>query len=156
MRPSDFYLKYDTEMKRIATTAALLLALTACGEKQAPLPLEGTEWKLVELKGEEDASVFDREADAFRFTLDPAEKMIAGKGACNRFFGPYELTGENGIELGNMGMTRMACPGMDVEAAFVAALDEADSYSIEGDRLTLFDDGEKIAVLKAAPQSSAE
>lgn len=130
-------------MKKILIAAMSMVMAAACGK--ANLPLENTSWRLVELNGKQNEA-FAANEDSFWFSLDG--KQIVGTGACNRFFGSYELSDNNGIEIGPMGMTKMFCPNIDLEDAFARALDEADGYSIAGDRLTLTKDGEKIAVFK--------
>ena len=53
----------------------------------------------------------------------------------------------------------MACPNMDLESRFAKLLEEADKYEIDGDVLTLFDDGKKALVFKgtkAEPLPAAE
>ena len=74
-------------MKKIIIAALALVAAAACGK--ADLPLENTKWELVELNGEQNAA-FGENADSFWFSLDG--KQIFGTGACNRFFGGYDLS----------------------------------------------------------------
>ena len=137
-------------MKGIFVAALALVAAVACG--RADLPLENTQWKLVELDG--DANPAFAEDDTFVFSLDG--KSITGVGACNRFFGGYELSQPNGFELGMMGMTRMACPNMELEDAFVQMLDEVDAYAIEGDMLMLLCRGEKRAEFKGTAKPARD
>lgn len=80
-----------------------------------------------------------KEADFFTLEFNAADTMVAGRTNCNRFFGKYELKGKE-LELKNLGMTRMACPDMQYEDAFVKMLDEVDRFEIKGAELTLFDD----------------
>lgn len=139
--------------------AALLVAMTACGDRRERLPLEGTRWKVVEMDGRADP-VFSAEADTFEFTLDASQRMLYGTGACNRIFGPYELGENGGLDIGGLASTRMACPNMDLESRFAKLLEEADEYRIDGDVLTLFDDGRQALVFKGtkaeAPQPASE
>ncbi len=139
-------------MKKIVFMALACAALTSCGGG-ARTALTGTEWKLVELYGEQSPAFADE--DAFWFMLDAAEPQINGVGACNRFFGSYELEGSDGIDIENVGMTRMMCPDIEWESRFMEALDETDRYTVAGDQLTLYDEGLKIAVLKRAPGLSS-
>ncbi len=134
--------------KMIIALSALVVA--ACSHTD--LPLENTQWKLVELNG--DANPAFAEDGTFAFTLDG--ETINGVGACNRFFGGYELSERNGFKTGMMGMTRMACPNMDLEDAFVRMLDEADSYSIDGDTLVLITDGVEAARFKGTAAASGD
>ncbi|MDE7122868.1 MAG: META domain-containing protein [Alistipes sp.] len=133
-------------MKRCFAAAALLVAAVAC-DRRADLPLEGTGWKLSSMAGIP-AETIAAEEDAFTLWFDAAETLVAGRTNCNRFFGPYRLAGRD-LEFGDLGMTRMACPGMEYEDLFVGMLDEVDGYRIEGDRLVLTDDGEVLAVFSA-------
>jgi len=138
--------------------AAALSMLAACGETTANLPLEGTQWKLTEMDGKADPA-FDAEEDTFNFTLDPSRMMVYGVGACNRLFGSYEREGKDELDIDRLASTMMACPNMDLESRFAKLLEEADKFRIDGDVLTLFDDGRKVLVFKgtkAEEQPAAE
>ena len=142
-------------MKKIFAAAALLLAMTACGGSQKEaLPLEGTTWKLAKMEAIP-AKAVDAEADFFTLEFNAADTMVAGRTNCNRFFGKYELKGKE-LELKNLGMTRMACPDMQYEDAFVKMLDEVDRFEIKGAELTLFDDHKALAVFKAVEKEPAK
>ena len=142
-------------MKKIFAAAALLLAMTACGGSQKKaLPLEGTTWKLAKMEAIP-AKAVDAEADFFTLEFNAADTMVAGRTNCNRFFGKYELKGKE-LELKNLGMTRMACPDMQYEDAFVKMLDEVDRFEIKGAELTLFDDHKALAVFKAVEKEPAK
>ena len=96
-----------------------------------------------------------KEADFFTLEFNAADTMVAGRTNCNRFFGKYELKGKE-LELKNLGMTRMACPDMQYEDAFVKMLDEVDRFEIKGAELTLFDDHKALAVFKAVEKEPAK
>lgn len=98
------------------------------------------------------AAAVGKEADFFTLEFNAADTMVAGRTNCNRFFGKYELKGKE-LELKNLGMTRMACPDMQYEDAFVKMLDEVDRFEIKGAELTLFDDHKALAVFKAVEKS---
>ena len=83
------------------------------------------------------------------------DKTVAGRTNCNRFFGRYELKGKK-LEFENMGMTRMACPDMQYEDAFVKMLDDVDRFEIKGSELTFFDDDKSLAVFKAVEKEPAK
>ncbi len=135
-------------MKKIFAAALLLGAMTACGGAKESRELEGTTWKLVSMKGIP-ASAIESEEDAFTLTFDPTEHLLAGRTNCNRFFGSYRLDEER-LTLGEMGMTRMACPDMEYEDVFVRMFDRVDAYRIDGERLTLLDGSETLAEFAAA------
>ena len=142
-------------MKKIFAAAALLLAMTACGGSQKEaLPLEGTTWKLAKMEAIP-AKAIDAEADFFTLQFSAADTLVSGRTNCNRFFGKYELKGKE-LELKNLGMTRMACPDMQYEDAFVKMLDEVDRFEIKGAELTLFDDHKALAVFKAVEKEPAK
>lgn len=137
-------------MKRMIAAAALLAAMTACGGSQEKsLPLEGTTWKLAKMDAIP-AKNIDAEADFFTLEFNAADTMVAGRTNCNRFFGKYELKGQQ-LEFENLGMTRMACPEMQYEDAFVKMLDEVDRYEIDGSKLKFYDDKKVVAEFRPAP-----
>lgn len=128
--------------------------MTACGGTQKKsLPLEGTTWKLAEMKGIP-ATAIDAEADFFTLQFQAADTMVAGRTNCNRFFGRYELKDAR-LSFGNMGMTRMACPDMAYEEAFVKMLDEVDRYAIEGNELKLYGEDRPLATFQAVEAPAA-
>ena len=70
-------------------------------------------------------------------TLKIADNRVTGTGGCNRFTGPI-VVNENAIKIGPVASTKMLCSGKaEVEADYFAALEQAQTYSIEGDSLTL-------------------
>ena len=131
-------------MKKYFAAAALLMMMAACGSAGQDKKLEGTTWKLAKMEAIPAAAV-GKEADF----------LVAGRTNCNRFFGKYELKGKE-LELKNLGMTRMACPDMQYEDAFVKMLDEVDRFEIKGAELTLFDDHKALAVFKAVEKEPAK
>jgi len=52
-----------------------------------------------------------------------ADGKLSGNAGCNRFFGEYQLDG-NGLAIGQLGVTEMACPepAMSLEISFMEAL----------------------------------
>lgn len=145
--------KLNTKMKQFLCAAAALLLMSACESSKQCLPLEGTQWKLTEMEGTANPA-FSAEADTFNITFDAEKKMVYGAGACNRLFGPYVLTAEDGVDIERLAATMMACPNLDLENRFTKLLEESDSYKIDGDVLTLFDDGRKLLVFKGTTAAS--
>ena len=135
-------------MKKIFAAATLLFAMTACGGAQKKaLPLEGTTWKLAKM-AEIPAKAISAEADSFTLQFSAADTMVAGRTNCNRFFGKYELKGQS-LKFENMGMTRMACPDMQYEDAFVKMLDQVARYEIKGSELKFYDAAKVVAEFSA-------
>lgn len=141
-------------MKKILAAVALLVAMTACGGAQNNKPLEGTVWKLSSMEGIP-ASAIEGEGDAFTLLFNGEEMLVSGRTNCNRFFGSYNAA-DGALAFGDMGMTRMACPDMQYEDAFVEMLDKVDGFSIEGEELTLFGDRQALASFKAVELSAVE
>ena len=117
-------------MKKILFAVVAMLMCAACGGDR--LPMENTKWNLSELQGVTNEAFAD--GDTFWFALDG--EGIVGVGACNRFFGGYQLSDKE-FRVGGMGMTRMACPNMDLEDSFVRIFEAVDGYDIDGSVLTL-------------------
>ena len=140
-------------MKQFVCAVAALLTMSACESPKENLPLEGTQWKLTEMEGTANPA-FSAEADTFHITFDAAKKMVYGAGACNRLFGPYELEGENVVDIERLAGTMMACPNLDLESRFTKLLEEVDSYRIDADRMALLDDGKEVLVFKGTAAGS--
>lgn len=134
-------------MKKIFAAAVLLVALAACCGAKRNRPLEGTTWKLVSMDGIPAAAI-NNEADAFTLEFNGAETLVGGRTNCNHFFGSYDAN-DGALVFGDMGMTRMACPDMEYEDAFVRMLDRVDGYAIKGDQLMLSASGQTLATFKA-------
>lgn len=92
-------------------------------------------WKLTELRG---LPVPALEREPY-LVLRVDGRRVSGFGGCNVFTGSYEIDEATGrIRFGQIAATMMACAsGMEVEKAFHGVLRAADSYSLNGDRLTL-------------------
>jgi heat shock protein HslJ len=143
------------------------LILAACeggaggegGESGAAMPDEPADdpdalvgsWLLVSItQGEGTELVPPGEAEPmleFTAEADPTgSRRFGGSGGCNRIMGGYDAGRTGRLAIGRgPAMTMMACPEpvMSLEQAFLAALESASSYRIDGDRLTIgFDGGE--------------
>lgn len=118
-------------------------AYVAGPQTEAGFQLAGKEWVLVELNGQAVG------ASTGKATLTlTTDNRINGNGGCNRFFGGYEILPQQRIRFTGVGSTKMACAeGMEGEQAFLAALGEADSYSLTGSTLSL-DKGRATALAR--------
>ena len=140
-------------MKRIFAAATLLAVMTACGGSQTKnVPLEGTTWKLAKME-QIPAAAIDGEEDFFTLQFNAADTLVAGRTNCNRFFGRYDLNGRT-LKFENMAMTRMACPEMEYEEAFVQMLNGVDAYEIKGEALKLLDGEQVVAEFRATDPAS--
>lgn len=109
------------------------------GEQEAlDLPLVHTEWLLVEMDGERKPS-FRSDSTAFTLLLlRDSVNRLAGKGACNRFFGDYDAS-EDTLSLRVSGAMQMFCPGLNDEQRYLRMLEDVRSYLIDADTLYLYD-----------------
>lgn len=84
------------------------------------------------------------------------DSKIAGETGCNRFFGDYVVHGEK-IRFENVGSTRMMCPQMQFETAYLQIISDVASYDLSSGQLTLKDSaGNIIALLKKIGPSALE
>ena len=140
--------------KRVTTKGAiaasiLAIALAACGQRQTPEPsndapsvsanstqLQGTYWKLTALGT---TPVNAPESEREPHLVLQADSKVNGSGGCNRMFGSYELNGD-ALAFSGVGSTKMACQdGMEIETAFLPALQRVAKYRITGQQLELLD-----------------
>jgi heat shock protein HslJ len=108
--------------------------------------LEGTTWLLDKtIPGSEITAVF-------------ANGEVTGTAGCNTYRGTYRSTraaGRNTIEFGPLATTRMMCdePLMDQEQIYLAALEAATEYTIEGFALSIeYPGGELLFYDKDGPR----
>ncbi|MEG1484553.1 MAG: copper resistance protein NlpE N-terminal domain-containing protein [Bacteroidales bacterium] len=124
---------------------AAMLSLSSCGSsKAAGNSIESAQWKLESMNGEKNKAF--AESDSFTLEFLKKEGRIAGVGACNRFFGNYELAKKGEIDIKMGGATMMACPNLNLEAPYFKMLDEADKYKIEKEKLLLYI-GDKVTAV---------
>jgi heat shock protein HslJ len=119
---------------------ALALALTACsvdGGGGKGGPIEGVHWVLErnDVSGAATAVPAEVVADA-RFGAG----RVSGFGGCNSFNGAATVSGRS-LAVGPLATTQMACSGAPtvVEAAYLANLGRAASFTATPESLTIFD-----------------
>lgn len=98
--------------------------------------LSGKTWKLIELNGHP-VSVETEGGNGIFMIFDPAGQRIHGFGGCNQYSGSYELTEGNRVSFEGILATRLACPELSTEQAFFDALQQADAYAANEERLQL-------------------
>jgi heat shock protein HslJ len=130
---------------------SLLAGCTAMSAETAPPPLDGTSWILASLPGR--SSLIGSPA-TLAFERDHAR----GSDGCNRYGVPVSMKGAT-ITFGPRGMsTQMACAPdvMQQAESFIAALNGAKSYRVEGGQLRLLGaDGAVLATFAAQSKSLA-
>jgi heat shock protein HslJ len=102
-------------------------------------PLAGTSWQVEDIDGR---GVIDRVQSTLSFD---AAQRVAGRAACNRYFGTYQQSDDT-IGIKAAGATRMMCPPavMDQESRFLTALGAVTTARREGDKLLLLDGSGRV------------
>jgi heat shock protein HslJ len=125
----------------LAVFLLLAVALTACaglGTSSATPTggLEGTSWTLVEIDGREPAG------DTVPTIAFDEAGNVSGSAGCNTFMGTPTIEGSS-ISMGPLGTTRMACAGAAglLETAFLAAMNEVESFAIDSQGRLVLEDG---------------
>jgi putative lipoprotein len=112
------------------------------GARATAVPLRETYWRLTHL-GEKQMTPADEQQEA-HLILSTEGGRVTGSGGCNRLMGSYTLNGD-GLRFSGVASTRMACMrGMETEAGFLAALEQARTWRISGRQLELFDEGGRL------------
>jgi len=117
--------------------------------EQPPVSLSGHAWQLVRFNNGNGGMESNQAAEKIYVTFGEDGK-VSGNAGCNNFSGSYEVDGDS-ISIGPLATTRKMCAQpegvMETEQAFLQNLDNAATFSITGDTLTLFDkDGGKLLV----------
>ena len=108
--------------------------------KAASNSLSGTSWKVTGVNNGNGAvsttSLTEKLTASFA-----ANGQFSGFGGCNTLGGPYKLTGNNGVTIGPLHSTLIACEGDvgELETEYTTALSHVTSYEINGTKLTLRD-----------------
>lgn len=92
-------------------------------------------WKLVELNGKA-VTTSDAQRKEPHIIFKNDQKVI-GNGGCNGFGGTFELLPLNRLKLSQVVATEMACNDMNIESEFFSVLQMVDSFTVDGDDLTL-------------------
>jgi heat shock protein HslJ len=114
---------------------------------KAVTPLADTQWKLIQLNGQDVNIVLPQKPVTLAFS--PEGRRIAGSGGCNSYLGLF--TDDHGrLHLSPGNMTMMACadPAGTREKKFIAMLRSADGYHMSGDSLVLTSNGKTVAKFK--------
>ena len=113
--------------------------------------LEGTSWRVTGVNrngGVETSALTEKLTAEFA-----SGGKVSGNGGCNNFNGTYVVDGSS-ITISDVASTMMGCEQdvMDLEQAYLAALERATTFTVSGDTLELRDDTGALQVsLRAAP-----
>ena len=136
------YLQALVESKTFSVVGDQLTLKDASGKsllvfKAQSQDLAGTSWEVIGYNNGKQAvtSVLIGTTLTAEFGEDG---NISGNSGCNTYRGAYTVTGDQ-ITIGPLATTRMACPQeiMDQETQYLAALQSAATYRVEGTKLEL-------------------
>ena len=119
----------------------------------APLPpansLSGTRWDVVNYNNGRDAVISLIGGTSINMNFG-ADGQVTGNSGCNSYFAFYQVNG-NAIHIGQPGVTSQFCAEpdgvMDQEFEFLAALQSAATFTINGDTLEMRTAGDQIAIV---------
>lgn len=142
-------------MKLTAGLLLVTLAAACCNcrsfQKKTRQPLVGTEWQLIQLGGN---SVTPADGQ-YTITLGD-DNRLAGVGSCNRLMGDYTLGEKQALSFGAVASTRMACPDMQGETAFMQLFESVARYDMDGPMLLLLDAQDNLLAVFQAKPATAE
>ena len=109
-------------------------------------------WTLATIHGKEP----DQKVVLPTLIIDIQEMQISGKGGCNLYHAQIETLTTHIVQFGNLLGTLKACDNDDIELEYHKALNQTNSYTVEGNKLTFKDaDGQSvltfIRLMKNAP-----
>lgn len=115
--------------------------------------LINTKW-LLESIGEEKVENTNKENPVY-IELNETEEgeRVAGMAGCNRYFGAYTVSGEDSVSFGKLASTRMMCNNMEAETKYLKALEDVDSYLVDGLYLYLKSNGATVLTYKVSEES---
>lgn len=93
-------------------------------------------WRIIEINGSsiDNPGTMNKEA-YIQFKADG--NQVAGNGGCNILGGTFALSEGNRISFSDIISTKMACPDMEVERKLFEIFEKVETYSVNGDTLTL-------------------
>lgn len=119
-------------MRALVFCFVLLVAACATPASAGPA-LSGTSWTVATISGADAGAAQRRPSVAFTDT------RVSGSAGCNAWSGNYTLTGD-ALHITQGVHTMMACAsGMEVERAFLDAVENTRRASVSGATLTFFD-----------------
>ena len=136
---------FNMSSRQLVLFAGSEIVLTYIADVQR---LKDTAWSVVNYNNGREAVVGILEGTEISLNFDQAD--LNGNAGCNNYFAGYKVDGSN-ITVEAVGSTFRFCEApegvMEQEAAYLAALQSAATFRIEGDELWLRTAGDAIAVI---------
>jgi heat shock protein HslJ len=135
-------------MKRSVALLVALVLLAGCAitSRDATIDLPGTSWVLVDIDG---TAPVGETPPTIAFD---DQGSVTGTGGCNTFNGDVTIDGSD-LSFGPLATTQMACveDGVaDQEAAFLTALQDVTSYTVDDEGRLVLEDGATLTFEVAA------
>jgi len=111
-------------------------------------PFADTYWKLIQIGDEQTPPPQDQNTQA-HLVFHGETQQVKGSTGCNSLSAGYQ-NDDGRLTLDPLATTKRACSGPNQAQAFTDALARTQRFEIQGQRLTLYGDGEQaLAILKA-------
>ena len=127
-------------------------AMQVVAKASTPAGLPGTSWQVVNYNNGKQAVVGLLTGTEINLNFG-ADGQVSGNSGCNTYSGGYQASG-NALKVGPLASTMMACESpagvMDQEQQYLAALQNAATYEIAGDTLTIRDASGAMQVVAKA------
>jgi len=127
-------------------------AMQVVAKASTPAGLPGTSWQVVNYNNGKQAVVGLLTGTEISLNFG-ADGQVSGNSGCNTYSGGYQASG-NALKVGPLASTMMACESpagvMDQEQQYLAALQNAATYEIAGDTLTIRDASGAMQVVAKA------
>lgn len=136
-------------MKKFLMPVCAALLLSACGMSRSTSAggKLGGEWNIVKVNGQTIGA--DDVEDTPFIGFSESDGRLYGSTSCNRLLGSFKANEKTGgLELGNVGGTRMMCAKMDVEQKVLEALNTVKKYNIGADGTLSLDDASGKTVME--------
>ncbi len=106
--------------------------------EQAASDLEGTSWQATGINNGTGGVQSDADTSSVTATFG-ADGTLSGNGGCNTYSATWVVSDPDGLTVGPVAATQMACDLIETEQRYFQALEQVATYRIEGDTLTLRD-----------------
>lgn len=131
-------------MKKIFVLLFILLSLTACKSNKKVIEQTISPMDMIAKWGVESISGYDNPPTNLTLSLNLQDNTAHGFASCNKFNG-NAIRDNNKLSFPALVTTRMMCPNMESEDAYLKALDKVESFDIKGNILTFYDkNGKKL------------
>ncbi|MBK9732828.1 MAG: META domain-containing protein [Chitinophagaceae bacterium] len=153
-------------MKNLSIAATLIVAMfiASCGTSSSTTSTETstaklsktlttlseTNWRLFSMNAQKANAPDGGQIPTLSF--DPRNMTVSGNSGCNTFSGAFTAE-KDAVSFGNLVTTRMSCPDMKMETAFLSALPNAKNYTIYEGKLVLNDaEGKQLMSFDPLPK----